>query len=167
MATGRGAGERERGRVWGVEESVVVSASPGDVYALLADVRRMREWSPEVFWVWRRGRRFVGFNRKAFFVWFTSCRISVAEPARHFAFDVTVFGLPIARWGYRLEEAGGGGSLVTEYWVDHRRERRRGRVADLLGLVFTGTPPARRAEMNRAGMRTTLRRLKGACERAA
>ncbi|WP_030268302.1 SRPBCC family protein [Streptomyces sp. NRRL B-24484] len=150
-------------RIWTVEESLEFPAVPPDaVYALLADVRRMREFSPEVVGVWQRGRRFVGFNRRAAWVWFTTCRIVVADPDREFAFDVTTFGLPVARWGYRLEPQGDG-TLVTEYWIDHRRGGAGAATAETLGLIFSGTPAAQRAERNRAGMRTTLHRLRDAC----
>lgn len=153
-------------REWNVQQSLEIPLPPRTVYAALADVRRMTEWSPEVIGVWPRGERFVGFNRKACWVWFTTCRIVVADPEREFAFDVTTFGLPVARWGYRMtptEE----GTLVTEYWVDHRRGGVRGRVAELLGLVFTGTPAARRAARNRAAMRATLHRLSAALRAVA
>ncbi|MFE2227716.1 SRPBCC family protein [Streptomyces kronopolitis] len=153
-------------REWSVQQSLEIPLPPRTVYAALADVGRMPEWSPEVIGVWSRGARFVGFNRKACWVWFTTCRIVVADPEREFAFDVTTFGLPVARWGYRLTPAGDG-TLVTEYWVDHRRGGARGRVAELLGLVFTGTPAARRAARNRAAMRTTLHRLSAALRAAA
>lgn len=151
-------------RVWEIEESLTVPLAPEAVYPILADVRRMKDWSPEVFAVRPRGRGFVGFNRRGPWVWFTVCRIVTADPGREFAFDVTSFGLPIARWGYRLAPAQEGtATLVTEYWIDHRRDGWRRRVAEVLGLVFTGTPAARRAERNREGMRTTLRRLRAAC----
>ncbi|MFD5428207.1 hypothetical protein [Streptomyces sp. NPDC127084] len=55
------------------------------------------------------------------------------------------------------------GTRVTEYWEDLRTGR-GARLAELLGRVFTGTPPADRAELNRAGMRTTLGRIKAAVE---
>ncbi|MEV6210239.1 SRPBCC family protein [Kitasatospora sp. NPDC051914] len=155
-------------RTWTVEESLEFPAvAPGTVYRLLADVRRMKEFSPEVVGVWRRGRTFVGFNRRAFWIWFTTCRITTADPDREFAFDVTTFGLPVARWGYRLAPAADGGTLVTEYWIDHRRGGPGARTAELLGLVFTGTPAAQRADRNRASMRTTLHRLREACSRPA
>ncbi|MEU8686649.1 SRPBCC family protein [Streptomyces sp. NPDC048611] len=154
------------GRIWSVEESLEIPVPPQDVYAALADVRRMKEWSPEVVRVWSRGDRFVGVNRKACWIWFGTCRIVTADPGREFAFDNITFGLPIARWGYRLEPTERG-TLVTEYWADHRRRGWRRRLAELLGLLFTGTPAARRAEVNRAGMRTTLRQLSAACQSAA
>jgi hypothetical protein len=96
----------------------------------------------------------VGFNRRGAFVWFTTCRVVVAAPGAEFAFDVTTFGLPVARWGYRLAAAPEG-TEVTEYWVDRRR-----RGAKILGRVFTGRAANTRPEINRAGMRTTLARLK-------
>ncbi|MET8625196.1 SRPBCC family protein [Kitasatospora sp. NPDC004669] len=146
-------------RAWSLEESLEMPVPPDAVYAAVADVRQMRDWSPEVIWTWRRGRRFTGFNRRAFWVWFTTCRIVIADPGREFAFDVTIFGLPVARWGYRMTPTAAG-TLVTEYWNDHRRHGWRRRITDMLGLVFTGTPAARRAARNREGMRITLSRLR-------
>ena len=85
----------------------------------------MARWSPECFavWVWRKtnGRpaRFIGRNRNGPFIWFTACQVQVADPGTEFAFDVTTFGMPVSRWGYRflLTE---GGTEVTEYWEDKR-----------------------------------------------
>jgi uncharacterized protein YndB with AHSA1/START domain len=143
-----------------VTETIVVAAPPGRVYEAVADVRRLARWSPECFavWVWRRrdGRpdRFVGWNRRGPFVWFTTCQVRVAEPGVEFAFDVTTFGLPVARWGYRFAPAGSA-TEVTEYWLD-----RRGRGGYALGRIFTGRSATMRPEVNREGMRETLTRLK-------
>ncbi|MFF7704757.1 SRPBCC family protein [Streptomyces lydicus] len=154
-----------RAREWDVTESLEVRCPPDAVYAALVDSRRMAEWSPEVWRVWSRGDRFVGFNRRALWVWFTVCHVVAADPGREFAFDVTTFGLPVARWGYRLTPTRHG-TQVTEYWIDHRRHGWRRHLAELLGLVFTGTPAVQRAARNRAGMRLTLRRLAETCETA-
>ncbi|MEU1013423.1 SRPBCC family protein [Streptomyces sp. NPDC005890] len=153
-------------RLWEVEESVVVDASVQEVYTAVTDLRNMGRWSPECFAVWHRGREvregtaFVGFNRKGLLLWFTTCRVTRAERPSEFAFRVTSFGLPIALWGYRFQPEGGG-TRVTEYWQDLRTGP-GARMAEFLGRVFTGTPPAERAEANRAGMRTTLRRMQAA-----
>lgn len=161
-----------------VAERVTVAAPVAEVFAAVADVRRMARWSPECFsvWVWRRRNglphRFVGWNRRGPFVWFTTCRVAVANPGEEFAFDVTTFGQPVSRWGYRFvpgadgagaaDAAGVAGAAevtevteVTEYWQD-----RRNRAATVLGRVFTGTPKGGRPEVNRQGMRETLARLK-------
>lgn len=151
-----------------VEESALIDASAETVYRAVSDVRRMGEWSPECMGVWSRSRRFdvgsrfIGFNRRRLWFWFTSCTVVRAEKAHDFAFNVSTFGMPVALWGYRFEDRDGG-SLVTEYWED-LRSGRSAPVAKLLGLVFTGTPPANRATVNRDGMRTTLARLKAAVE---
>lgn len=143
-----------------VTERITVSAPAARVYAALADVRRMPRWSPECVAVWVTRRdgstpaRFVGWNRRGPFLWFTTCRVVTATPDREFTFDVTSFGQPVARWGYRLTETDGG-TEVTEYWQDQRN-----RVSRLLGRVFTGRAANDRPTVNRDGMRQTLRRLR-------
>ncbi|QDQ09672.1 SRPBCC family protein [Streptomyces spectabilis] len=155
-------------REWAVEERVAVHAPAARVYAVVARVRDMGRWSPECWAVVSRramprtGDRFVGFNRRGMWVWFTSCRVVRAEPDREFAFKVTSFGLPIALWGYRVEPRNEGVELV-EYWEDLRRGR-GAKAAEFLGRAFTGTPPQERAGVNRVGMRTTLHRVKDAAE---
>jgi uncharacterized protein YndB with AHSA1/START domain len=143
-----------------VAETVRIAAEPAEVYAAVSDVRRMARWSPECFAVWVLSRRagvparFVGFNRRGPFVWFTTCRVAVAAPGEEFAFDVTTFGMPVSRWGYRFAPVPGG-TEVTEYWSD-----RRTRSARVLGRVFTGKAANHRPEVNRENMRATLARLK-------
>jgi hypothetical protein len=149
-----------------VTESITVGVAPAAVYEAVSDVRRMARWSPECFacLVWRRRAgepvRFVGFNRRSVFVWFTTCQVTVAAPGEEFAFEVTTFGLPVSRWSYRLAPAPGG-TEVTEAWLDQRS-----RGAGILGRVFTGRAANSRPEINRDGMRTTLARLKRELEAA-
>ncbi|MDL4776067.1 MULTISPECIES: SRPBCC family protein [Thermomonosporaceae] len=158
-------------REWVVEESVVIAAGPKAVYEAVADVRRTREWSPEVFAVWVRGRsvrpglKFVGFNRRGPWVWFTDCRVTAAVPGEVFAFRVSSFGMAVALWGYRLEGVGDGSTRLTEYWEDLRRDNRGSAFVSLLGRLFTGVPAERRAPVNREGMRVTLDRIRSALSR--
>ena len=143
-----------------VQEQITVAASPEAVYAAVSDVHRIARWSPECFavWVWRRRgtqpERFIGWNRRGAYVWFTTCRVVTADPGREFAFDVTTFGQPVSRWGYRMTAADGG-TLITEWWQD-----RRNPTAFRLGRLFTGSSARQRPEVNRDGMRKTLSRLK-------
>jgi hypothetical protein len=152
------------------EESVLVAAEPARVYSAVADLRRMGEWSPECFHVWVRGGRiepgvgFVGFNRIGWRVWFTTGRVTAAVPGEVFAFRVSSFGMPVALWGYRLEDVGGGCTRLTEYWEDLRRDNRGAGLVTLLGKVFTGVAAGDRAALNRQGMRATLGRVKAALE---
>ncbi|MGW1213922.1 SRPBCC family protein [Streptomyces sp. NPDC002499] len=161
-------GGKSVGRLWEIQESALVNSGREDLYAAISRVRNIGSWSPECFAVWHRGpvagagARFVGFNRRGLFVWFTTCRVVVADAPAEFAFKVTTFGLPVALWGYRLEPEGAG-TRVTEYWRDLRTGP-GARLTELLGRVFTGTRPTDRAEVNRAGMRSTLQRIKTAVE---
>jgi hypothetical protein len=72
--------------------------------------------------------------------------------------DVTTFGMPVARWGYRFSPAEGG-TEVTEYRVD-----KRSRGATVMGRICTGKSATMRPEVNRDGMRETLHRLKSELE---
>ncbi|GAA0592966.1 SRPBCC family protein [Streptomyces crystallinus] len=151
------------GRERKLEESIVVDAAPEAVYRLVAHLPDMGRWSPECRRVWvprtpvRAGTRFIGLNRRGPFVWFTTGRVSAARVGEEFTFDVGIFGLPIARWGYRFA-AEGSGTRVTETWED-RRTGPGARLTNVLGTVFAGTNPERRIAVNRHGMRTTLARI--------
>ncbi len=151
-----------------LEESLFIAATPAAVYRAVSSIGRMREWSPEFLGAWYRGpahvgTRFIGFNRRRFWVWFTTAVVTRADEAHEFAFRVTTFGMPVAEWGYRLTPLNGG-TTVTEYWRDIRVGRRGG-VAKLLGLVFTGVGPKGRPSINRVGMRRTLDAMRQTLER--
>ncbi|MFJ9822996.1 SRPBCC family protein [Streptomyces sp. NPDC101160] len=159
-------------RQWSLEESVrVEGVDPAALYGLVADLRNMGRWSPECRQVLvarppvRTGTRFVGLNKRGLFLWFTTGRVTTARPGEEFVFDVGVFGLPIARWGYRFE-ADGTGTRITESWHDLRTGR-GSKLTTLLGTVFAGTSPERRIAVNRHGMRTTLARIAQAATRRA
>ena len=149
-----------------VADRITVAADPAAVYGAVSDVRRMARRSPECFavWVWRGQDgphlRFIGFNRRGPLIWFTTCTVVTARPGEEFTFDVTTFGMPVSRWSYRLA-ALPGGTEVTECWQD-----RRARGAHLLGRIFTGRAANDRPAINRAGIRTTLERLKRELEAA-
>jgi uncharacterized protein YndB with AHSA1/START domain len=150
-----------------VSEQVTVAATPDEVYRAVADPRRMTRWSPECFAVWVRPQktgqpvRFVGFNRRGFYVWFTSCTITLARPGEEFGFAVAAFGQPVAFWGYKFA-AVPAGTKVTEYFED----RRRG-AGMVLGRIFTGKVAKDRPAANRENIRTTLDALKRELDPAA
>lgn len=148
-----------------IAERITVTAPAEAVYAAIADLRRMARWSPECIAIWvtardsDRPKRFIGWNRRGPFIWFTVGRVAIAEPGREFAFDIFTFGQPVARWGYRFVPTDGG-TAVTEYWHD-----RRNRAAMVLGRIFTGKVAASRPTANRHGMRQTLAQLKADLDR--
>ena len=145
-----------------VERSL--AADPGIVYDLIADVTRMGQWSPETRscrWVRgassaKVGARFRGSNRNGWHRWSTTCTVTAADPGRRFAFDVDLFGVPVATWSYDITPEDGG-SRVIERWAD-----RRPGWLERISPVATGVRD--RAERNRAGMAETLDRLRQAAE---
>ena len=142
-----------------------IAAAPEVVWALISDVTRMGEWSPEAQGgIWRSasgpeiGARFTGKNRRNRRSWSTSCRVTECEPGRRFAFRVTSGPLGVATWRYEIEPTTSG-CQVSETWVDNR-----GTVIRVLGKLVTGV--ADRAVHNRAGMEQTLAALATAAESA-
>jgi uncharacterized protein YndB with AHSA1/START domain len=152
-----------------VSVSREIAAEPRLLWAMVSDITRMREWSPEASgaqWVGgpggaegpRVGARFVGHNRRGWHRWSSRGEVVEAEPGRSFAFEITSGGMAVARWSYTFEPAPGG-CRVEESWQD-----RRGLVIKVLGVLATGV--ADRAEHNRATMTATLDNLAAAAEPA-
>jgi hypothetical protein len=140
-------------------------AAPADVaWALLADLSRMPEWSPEnerVEWLGcateaALGARFRGTNRNGAKTWKSVAKMTVFEPGRALAFHVKAGPFNVADWRYTIEP-NGNGCRVTESWTD----RRNGAVKVLSRLV-TGVED--RPSHNRDSMDETLRRLAAAAE---
>ena len=143
-----------------------IEASPETVYAMVADVTRMGEWSPEnLGGEWLEGAtgpavgaRFKGKNkRKA--GWTTKCTITVADPGREFAFDV---GKGETRWRYRFEPAGEGTDVSESFEI----VKEPGAIGKFFTKLGTGLPwSEREADMQR-GVEQTLANLKAAAEGA-
>lgn len=153
-----------------VSVSVEVDARPETVWALIADLSRMGEWSPEctaVEWAGTRpgpegpsvGATFKGKNQRGIRRWSTKGTVIAAEPNRKLAWDSAAMGLPVARWTYSIEPTGAG-CRVTETFED-----KRGGLIKSVGTLATGVKD--RATHNEAGMRQTLDRLKAAAESRA
>lgn len=88
-----------------------IAASPDAVWAVVSDVRRMPEFSPElqkVFLLGSRGgvgRSLVGLNRRRWLWWPTTSKVVRWEPGRAIAWRTRESG---ATWIYELEPHGGG-----------------------------------------------------------
>ena len=149
-----------------VSVSLDVAAPAETVFALLADLPRMPEWSPEVATVtYRRGAvtaaigvSFQGRNQAGTKSWGTVSTITLFEPGTAIGWEVKSAIFPISFWAYAVT-ATATGCTVTETWTD----RRNPVIAKVGGLV-TGVPE--RTEHNRAGMQITLERLRAAVESA-
>jgi uncharacterized protein YndB with AHSA1/START domain len=136
-----------------------IAAPAEKVWALISDVTRMGEWSPETSaaeWTGEANRPvvgawFKGHNQRGWHRWSSRAEVIEAEDGRTFAFDVTSGGLKVARWGYLFEPTATG-CRAEEYWEDQR-----GLVIKVLGRFVTGV--ADRATHNRGTMTATLEKL--------
>ncbi len=148
-----------------IRESVAVAAPADAVYALIADLPRMGEWSPECEQVtWRggataatKGARFLGLNRVGAVRWMTQGVVVTAEQGRHLAFEIHFGPLKVARWEYFIvpDDADPSTCIVVEEWTD----RRPGWYAALADRAF-----GPRATINLRGIEKTLANLKAAAE---
>jgi len=149
------------------ETSLRMDARPEDVWALVSDVTRIGEFSPETFEArWRRGStgpevgaRFKGHVKRNGVgpTYWSACRVTACVPHEVFEFVVEVDGPmdgPINRWGYRLEPDGAG-TRVTEYY-----ELGSSLALKAYWLVLGPL----RGRTNAKGMRTTLERMKAVVE---
>jgi uncharacterized protein YndB with AHSA1/START domain len=144
-----------------------IAAPAALVWAMVSDVTRMGEWSPEtkvVEWIKDAtgpavGAKFRGTNSNGKKTWSTDATVVDADPGKRFAFNVDVGPVKVALWSYDFEPTDGG-CTVTETWTD-----RRNRVIKALGKPISGV--ADRAAHNRQGMVDTLDRLAVAAEREA
>jgi hypothetical protein len=147
-----------------VQGHLTIATEPELVYALISDLPRMGEWSPENTggrWLSGApagavGATFKGHNRNGSRSWSTKVRVTAADPGRQFAFAVSFGPMSIAEWRYDLV-ADGGSTTVTETWRD-----RRNPVLRRLGGVVGGVSD--RAAFTRVSIDTTLVALKLAAE---
>jgi uncharacterized protein YndB with AHSA1/START domain len=144
-----------------------MTASPDAVWALVADLSRMPEWSPEnerLEWLGGAtepvvGARFRGTNRNGSKSWKSAGEITALEPGRMLGFTVSAGPFKIADWSYSIEPTDGG-CRVTETWTD-----RRGGVMRTLSRFATGVDD--RPTHNSRGMENTLQRIAMAAEQPA
>jgi len=141
-----------------------IGASADQVWAMVSDLTRMGEWSPESEGAtWLRGATgpqpgatFRGTNRNGKKKWETLGTIVDADPGRLLTFRITAAGFKVAEWRYELEPTATG-CRITETWTDQR-----GRIAKALGKPVSGVVD--RAAHNRATMEKTLETLKSTAE---
>ncbi|MCM3516439.1 MULTISPECIES: SRPBCC family protein [Nocardioides] len=147
-----------------LEASIEVSTSPAQTWALVSDLRRMREWSPQVLRTFipggpvRLGSRMINVNHRGALVWPTTAKVVRFEPHTSVAFRVAENR---TIWSFTLEPTDGGGTRIVQ-----RREVPDGisTLSNTLVGVAMGGVPTFVGEL-RQGMRQTLERIKAELER--
>jgi hypothetical protein len=148
----------------GGEVDLHMRAVPDEVWALVSDVTRIGEFSPETFEaVWTHGAtgpavgaRFKGHVKRNGVgpTYWSPCTVTRCEEKEVFEFAVGLDGNALTTWGYRLD-AEGDGTRVTEYFRLSPKWYLRGYWI-VLGRL--------RGRTNERGMRTTLEKMKAVVE---
>jgi len=141
-----------------------ISASADALWAMVSDVTRMGEWSPENQggeWLGgatgpQPGAKFKAKNRVGKRSWSTVATVVDAEPGRRFSFRVSAGPVKVSDWSYTFEPTPSG-CRVTESWTDLR-------PGWFKPIARLGTGVADRTTHNRIGMEQTLERLAEAAE---
>ena len=146
-----------------LRESIEIAASPAAVWAVVSDVRRMPDFSPELRKVVLLGRKtgaganLLGINRRGLVIWPTTSKVVRWEPERAIAWKTRESG---ATWLYELVSSGSrSGTTLTGSRILPRFTM----GTTLLGPVIGGAA-GHDAELA-DGIRTTLQRIKAVLER--
>ena len=146
--------------------TVHMAASPDKVWALLSDVTRIGEFSPETFeaeWLGGASGPAVGAKFRGHVkrngrgpVYWTTCKVLTCDTNREFSFGVMMKDKVVNTWGYELA-ANGEGTDVTEFYD----------LAESLPMkLYWAVAGKARGRTNREGMRTTLERIRAVVEKA-
>ena len=147
--------------------TVHMNASPASVWALVSDVTRIGEFSPETFEAeWLDGatgpvvgatfRGHVKRNGRGPTYW-TTCRVVECDPEVAFGFAVINRGKAVNTWTYRLAPADGGTDVTESFQL----------APALLLKIYWALAGWSRGKTNERGMRTTLEQIKAVVEAPA
>ena len=148
-----------------VSVSKQLLSPPEKVFAMVSDLTRMGEWSPENSggeWIKgatgpAEGAIFKGRNVNGEKGWSTSSKVLEFDPPRKIVWALMVAGTRWCDWVWQIEPSNGG-SLVTHSWID-----RRGKFANWLGGKVSNVED--RAVHNRINMLATLEALAVAADK--
>lgn len=145
-----------------IEHSLDIAAPPQQVWALVSDLPRMAEWSPQVVKSFARGplqqgTKLININRRGFLFWPTRSKIVRWNPGVEVAWKIIDNN---STWSYTLEPTATGTHLV------HRRDAPNGLTEISISLTdrFMGGQSVFQAELQQ-GMRQSLERIKAHAER--
>ncbi|CDQ45326.1 SRPBCC family protein [Mycolicibacterium neoaurum] len=145
-----------------LQAQIDIDAPPAKVWALISDLSRMPEWSPQtrkmkLLGSMRVGAKTVNVNRRGLQAWPTTSTIIAIEPERKLAFRVDLNG---TEWSYELEPIEGGTRVIES----RRAPNGIKKVSTVLVNAMMGGVPSFEEELV-DGMNQTLSRIKAAAER--
>ncbi|GAB3009018.1 SRPBCC family protein [Mycobacterium bourgelatii] len=145
-----------------LQAQIDIDAPPEKVWALISDLRRMPEWSPQCRWMrpfgpLRPGARTLNFNRRNRLFWPTTCTIVDVVPNKRLTFKVDTNG---SVWTYELEPNGEGTRVIESRHAENGVKA----VSNLtVNALLGGTTNFERELVE--GMQASLARIKAAAEK--
>lgn len=147
-----------------IEDSIDIHASPAAVWAIVSDLKRMGEWSPQCMRMIifggevKQGARTLNLNKQGWKRWPTNAKIIAFEPERKLAFRV-VENRTV--WTYELEPTATGTRLTESRKIPHGVSK----LSTVLTNTVLGGTPSFEAGLA-TGIRRTLERIKAEAERS-
>jgi hypothetical protein len=144
--------------------SVDIEAAPDAVYALVSDIARMGEWSPEATggeWLdggsGNVGDRFDGYNRAGEREWTRECEVAKADQGQDFTFVVGGVEANCTWWSYEMEPTAAGTTLTERWWIVNKTPGMQAATPEQF---------AARIEMTKGMLVDTITSIKAAAESA-
>ncbi|HEX4587101.1 MAG TPA: SRPBCC family protein [Mycobacterium sp.] len=145
-----------------LQTQIDINAPVEKVWALVSDLRRMPQWSPQCrvmkpLGPVRQGARTINVNRRnRFFFWPTTCTVTEVIPEKKVAFRVDINH---TIWSYELEPTDTGTRVVESRHAENGVTA----ISNMSINALMGGVPSFERELVE-GMNETLSRLKAAAE---
>ncbi|OBK74958.1 SRPBCC family protein [Mycobacterium sp. 1274761.0] len=144
-----------------LQAEINVDAPVAKVWALVSDLNRMPQWSPQcrlmkALGPLRQGTRTLNLNRRKFLFWPTTSTITEVIPERKLAFRVNTNNTV---WSYELEPTENGTRLVESR---HAENGVKPAANFTVNALFGGVPSFEQELIE--GMNASLARIKAAAE---
>lgn len=144
-----------------LQAQIAINAPVPKVWALISDLRRMPQWSPQCRWMkpigpLRQGARTINLNRRNLLFWPTTCTVVEVVPEKKLAFRVDSNR---SIWSYELEPNGEGTRVIES----RHAENGVSSFSNLsVNLLLGGTTNFERELVE--GMNASLENIKAAAE---
>jgi uncharacterized protein YndB with AHSA1/START domain len=144
-----------------LQAQIDIEAPVAKVWALVSDLSRMPQWSPQCRLMkslgpLRQGTRTINLNRRNNMFWPTTCVVTEVIPEQKVAFRVNQNG---TIWSYELEPTAAGTRLVE---TRHAENGVKALSNMSVNAMFGGVPNFERELVD--GMNASLSRIKAAAE---
>ncbi len=145
-----------------LQAQIDINAPVPKVWALVSDLKKMPQWSPQCRLMkpiggMRQGTRTINFNRRGFLAWPTTSRITELIPEKKLAFRVNENHTV---WSYELEPTEAGTRLIETRHAENGTTA----MSNFLVNSMMGGVPSFEDELIE-GMNLSLNRIKAAAER--